>query len=70
MSIRAQVDLAIDENRHARCLWVPTEQWADFCDQLGRGPNRIGVIVYRGKTIREGPPYSEVTTKRPDEDAD
>jgi hypothetical protein len=68
MNIRAQVDLAIDENRRAPCLWVPTERWADLCDQLGRGPNRIGVIVYRGKTLREGPPHSDVTTRRPDED--
>lgn len=67
MSIRDQVDLAIDEDRHARCLWIPTEHWAAFCAELGRGPNRIGVIVYRGKTIREGPPYSDVTTRRPDE---
>jgi hypothetical protein len=69
MSIRAQVDLAIDEDRHAPCLWIPTEHWAAFCDQLGRGPNRIGVIVYRGRTIREGPPYSEVTTRRPEDGA-
>jgi hypothetical protein len=68
MDIRAQVDLAIDENRRAPCLWVPAERWSDFCDQLGRTPNRIGVIVYRGKTLRVGLPYSEVTTQRPDED--
>ncbi|MFI4933245.1 MAG: hypothetical protein ACHP7N_01375 [Caulobacterales bacterium] len=65
MDIRAQVDLAIDEDRKAPCLWVPAEHWAALGEQLGRVPNRIGVIVYRGKTIREGPPYSDVTT-RPD----
>jgi hypothetical protein len=69
MEIRAQVDLAIDEDRKARCLWVPAEHWATFCDQLARAPNRIGVIVYRGKTIREGPPCSDITTRRPDDDA-
>jgi hypothetical protein len=68
MDIRDRVDLAIDEDRKAPCLWVPSELWTAFCDQLGRGPNRIGVVVYRGKTIREGPPYSEITTRRPDED--
>ena len=68
MDVRAQVDLAIDENRRAPCLWVPAERWPAFCAQLGRAPNRIGVIVYRGKTIREGVPCSEVTTQRPDED--
>ena len=67
MDIRAQVDLAIDEDRKAPCLWVPSERWAEFCDRLGRLPNRIGVVVYRGKTIREGPPYSDITTRRPDD---
>ncbi|HEX3917101.1 MAG TPA: hypothetical protein VHW60_07150 [Caulobacteraceae bacterium] len=69
MDIRAQVDLAIDEDRKAPCLWAPTEQWAALAQQLGRGPNRIGVIVYRGRTIREGPPWSDVTTRRPDDEA-
>ncbi len=68
MNILSRVDLAIDEDRKAPCLWIPAEHWAAFSDQLGRGPNRIGVIVYRGKTIREGPPYSDITTRRPDED--
>jgi hypothetical protein len=68
LQIRAQVDIAIDDNRKARCLWVPAEHWAAFCEELGRAPNRVGVIVYRGKTIREGPPYSDITTQRPDED--
>jgi hypothetical protein len=67
MDVLTQVNLAIDEDRKARCLWVPTEHWAAFAEQLGRGPNRIGVIVYRGKTIREGPPYSDITTRRPDD---
>lgn len=67
MDILAQVDMAIDEDRKSRCLWVPTEHWADLSEQLGRQPNRIGVIIYRGKTIREGPPYSVVTTLGPDD---
>ncbi|HEY1752140.1 MAG TPA: hypothetical protein VGG29_12835 [Caulobacteraceae bacterium] len=65
MNVRAEVDLAIDEDRRSPCLWVPSEHWAPFCAQLGRGPNAIGAIVYRGKSIREGPPWSEVTTRRP-----
>ena len=56
MGVREQVDLAIDEDRRAPCLWVPSEHWAALAEALGRGPNRIGVIVYRGKSIREGPP--------------
>jgi hypothetical protein len=61
------VDIAIDEDRGSRCLWVPAEHWAAFCEAVGRTPNRIGVIIYRNKTIREGAPYSEITTRRPDE---
>ena len=66
MSIRTLVDVAIDEDRSSRCVWVPSEHWTAFCDELGRQPNRIGVIVYRNKTIREGEPYSDITTQRPD----
>jgi hypothetical protein len=68
MDIRSAVDLAIDEDRASRCLWVPSEHWAAFCDAIGRGPNRIGVIVYRNKTVREGPPCSDITTRSPDLD--
>jgi hypothetical protein len=67
MDILARVDLAISEDRKARCLWAPAEHWTALCEQLGRRPNRIGVLIYRGKTIREGPPYSDVTTHPPDE---
>lgn len=67
MSIRDIVDVAIDEDRHAPCLWVPAEHWAAFSEAVGQAPNRIGVIIYRRKTVREGAPYSEVTTRRPDE---
>jgi hypothetical protein len=65
MDIRNMVDVAIDEDPTAPCLWIPTEHWASFCEAIGRGPNRIGVIVYRRKTIREGEPYSDVTTRAP-----
>jgi hypothetical protein len=66
VSIRDQVDLAIDEDRRAPCLWIPAEHWAAFIEAIGRGPNAIGVIVYRGKSLREGAPWSDITTKRPD----
>jgi len=68
MNVRELVDIAIDENRRAPCFWIPSEYWRPFCEALGREPNRIGVIVYRGKTLREGEPYSEITTQRPDSD--
>lgn len=66
MSVRTLVDIAIDEDRSSRCVWVPSEHWVAFCDELGRQPNRIGVIVYRNKTIREGELYSDITTRPPD----
>jgi hypothetical protein len=66
MSVRDLVDMAINEDRWARCLWVPSEHWEAFCEALGRKPNRVGVIVYRNKTIREGPPYSEISTRQSD----
>ena len=65
MNIRDMVDVAISEDRYARCLWVPSEHWESFCQAINRQPNRIGVIVYRNKTIREGEPYSDITTQRP-----
>ena len=66
MDIRHVVDAAIDDDRGARCLWVPSEHWDDFCGAIGRQPNRIGVVIYRNKTVREGPPKSWVTTQRQD----
>ena len=68
MNVLELVDIAIDENRRAPCLWIPSEHWDAFCDALGRQPNRIGVRVYRGKSLREGPPYSDITTRRPESD--
>ncbi|MFI4975260.1 MAG: hypothetical protein ACHP84_12035 [Caulobacterales bacterium] len=64
MDIKALVDIAIDEDPRARCLWVPSEHWDAFCDSLRRKPNRIGVVIYRNKTIRDGGPLSEITTRR------
>ena len=63
MRVRELVDIAIDEDWPGPCLWAPVEYWDAFCEELGRGPNRIGVIVYRGKTIRAGEPYSDITTR-------
>lgn len=66
MHIRHIADAAIDDDRGARCLWVPVEHWTDFCEAVGRSPNRIGVVIYRNKTVRPGPPGSFVTTRRED----
>jgi hypothetical protein len=64
--IRELVDLAIDEDPRSPCLWVPTEHWGEFLKSVDRVPNLIGAVIYRQKTIREGPPHSEITTRNPD----
>ena len=65
MDIRTLVDIAIDEDPRAPCLWVPSELWPAFCDGIGQRPNLIGAVIYRGKTVREGGPLTDITTRRP-----
>ena len=59
------VDVAIDEDPRAPCLWVPSELWPEFLAAVGRRPNLIGAVIYRGKTVREGGPLTDITTRRP-----
>jgi hypothetical protein len=63
MTIRELVDIAIDEDPKAPCLWVPSEHWDAFCAAIGRTPNLIGAVIYRNKTIREGGPHSDISTR-------
>jgi hypothetical protein len=65
MEARDLVDVAIDEDPRAPCLWVPSELWPEFLAAVGRRPNLIGAVIYRGKTIREGGPLTDITTRRP-----
>ncbi|WP_394762276.1 hypothetical protein [Phenylobacterium sp.] len=65
MDTRDMVDVAIDEDPRAPCLWVPSELWPEFLASVGREPNRIGVVIYRNKTVREGGPLTDITTQRP-----
>jgi len=65
MNIRDLVDLAIEDDPRAPCLWVPSEAWAEFCAAIGQKPNLIGAVIYRNKTIRDGGPYCDVTTRAP-----
>jgi len=65
MDTRDLVDMAIDEDPRAPCLWVPSELWPEFLAAVGREPNRIGVVIYRNKTVREGGPLTDITTQRP-----
>lgn len=65
MDIRRLVDLAIDEDPRAPCLWIPSGWFEDFCDAIRQQPNLIGAVIYRGKTIRDGGPDTDLTTRRP-----
>jgi len=65
MDVRDLVDVAIDEDPRAPCLWVPSELWPQFLAAVGRRPNLIGAVIYRNKTVREGGPLTDITTLRP-----
>jgi hypothetical protein len=65
MDARTLVDLAIDEDPRAPCLWVPTELWPEFCQAIRQKPNLIGAVIYRNKTIRDGGDYTDITTRQP-----
>jgi hypothetical protein len=64
MNARDLVDVAIDEDPRAPCLWVPSELWPDFVATVGQRPNVIGAVIYRNKTVREGGPLTDITTRR------
>jgi hypothetical protein len=64
MDARTLVDVAIDEDPRAPCLWVPAELWPEFIAAVDLRPNLIGAVIYRNKTIREGRPNTDITTRR------
>jgi hypothetical protein len=64
MDARRLVDLAIEDDPRAPCLWVPSELWPAFCAAIRQQPNVVGAVIYRNKTIREGGPLSDITTRR------
>ncbi|MGH6963501.1 MAG: hypothetical protein ACREE0_03365 [Phenylobacterium sp.] len=64
MDAKTLVDVAIDEDPRAPCLWVPSELWPEFIAAVDRRPNVIGAVIYRNKTIREGRPDTDITTRR------
>lgn len=65
MDARGLVDVAIDEDPRAPCLWVPSELWPEFLAAIAQRPNLIGAVIYRNKTVREGAPLTDITTQRP-----
>jgi hypothetical protein len=64
MDAKTLVDIVIDEDPRAPCLWVPSELWPEFIAAVDRRPNVIGAVIYRNKTIREGRPDTDITTRR------
>ena len=65
MNIRELVDLAIDEDPRAPCLWSAAEHFDEALRCARAQAHVVGAIIYRNKTIRAGEPYSDVTTQRP-----
>ena len=65
MDAKTLVDVAIDEDPRAPCLWVPSELWPEFIAAVDQRPNLIGAVIYRNKTIRDGGPYCDITTRLP-----
>ncbi len=63
MTIRDLVDIACDEDPRAPCLWLPSRQFPEFCNAIAQKPNLIGAVIYRNKTIRDGGPYCDITTR-------
>jgi len=57
------VDIAIDEDPRAPCLWLPSDLFPAFCAAIGQRPNVVGAVIYRNKTFRDGGPYSDITTR-------
>lgn len=64
MDAKTLVDVAIDEDPRAPCLWAPPEVWAEFITTIDQRPNLIGAVIYRNKTIRQGLPGADITTRR------
>jgi len=64
MDARMLVDVAIDEDPRAPCLWVPAELWPEFIAAVDQRPNLIGAEIYRNKTIREGRRNTDSTPRR------
>ena len=65
MNARQLADIAIDEDPRAPCLWLPSDMFPEFCVLIDQRPNLIGAVIYRNKTIRDGGPYCDITTRLP-----
>ena len=63
MDTKQLVDIACDEDPRAPCLWLPSQLFPEFCEAIRQKPNLIGAVIYRNKTIRDGGPNCDVTTR-------
>ena len=63
MGARQLVDIACDEDPRAPCLWLPSDLFPEFCAAIRQQPNLIGAVIYRNKTIRDGGPHGDITTR-------
>ena len=63
MDTKQLVDIACDEDPRAPCLWLPSQLFPAFCEAIRQKPNLIGAVIYRNKTIRDGGPNCDVTTR-------
>ena len=65
MNIKVLVDLAIEDNPHAPCLWLPARLFPAFCTAIRQEPNIVGAVIYRNKTSRDGGRVSDIVTRKP-----
>jgi hypothetical protein len=65
MDVKVLVDLAIEDNPHAPCLWLPTRLFPAFCAAIRQEPNIVGAVIYRNKTIRDGGSVGDIVTRKP-----
>ena len=63
MDTKQLVDIACDEDPRAPCLWLPSHLFPEFCNAIRQKPNLIGAVIYRNKTIRDGGPDCDITTR-------
>ena len=63
MDTKQLVDIACDEDPRAPCLWLPSRLFPEFCNAIRQKPNLIGAVIYRNKTIRDGGPDCDITTR-------
>ena len=65
MQARDLVDVAIEEDPRASCLWAPSELWPEFCAAIDQRPNRVGAVTYPEQDRPRGAPLTDIAARRP-----